>query len=148
MASKGVTLLKGEYSMIFVTRSMSWGSVLDRSNCTNSLCYLLPVAWLDGGKVALSDIVAVVHFEYDLLRGGAQHFDYLYQLVVLGLPCEGRLPVDHLNDAAADRPHVDLGGVVGGTEYQLWRSVASRADVGDVGLVYMSRLGTSHQLLG
>eukprot|EP00754_Rhynchopus_humris_P013920 Rhum_TRINITY_DN14356_c14_g1::Rhum_TRINITY_DN14356_c14_g1_i1::g.84606::m.84606 len=85
--------------------------------------------------------VALVHGLDLLTRGRAQHLDDLHQLVDARLSREQRLPDEQLGEDAAQRPHVDGGGVVRGTEDELRGTVIPRADVGHVGL-------SLHQLLG
>ena len=110
----------------------------------------------DLGKLVLH--IVGVHGA-DLLAGrSSQNLDDLNQLVDARLSLEKRLAEHELSHdtssgpdictdisktcvfyfilfGARERGHTNLGGIVGGTEYQLRSAVVAGADVGDVGLV-------------
>lgn len=93
-----------------------------------------------------------IHGQNLLDGGSAQNPNDFHKLIDIVGGNEHRLTDKHLDEDTACRPHVDLGGVVGCSENQLRSSIASRTDVGDIGLTLhklLSRTKIAHdQLVG
>lgn len=117
-------------------RSISWGSVFDFNICVFYFSYLSPIPCLDVWEVVVSRIVARIHIQYGLFAWCPEYLDDFDQLVILGLTSEGRLTIDHFDYDTADRPHINLRTVVGGTKDKLWSSIASWTDVSDIALFF------------
>ena len=103
--------------------------------------HLLPLPLLDFGELVVVEVVVRVHVNDLGLGGRSHHLDDLDQVVDAALADEQGQPVDHLQDHAPSRPDVDHRGVLVGAEDQLRRSVAPRADVGQVRLTLPDDLG-------
>ena len=85
--------------------------------------------WHQVGEVTV--LIIWVH-RLDFLRHRrAENLENLADLS-LGVPSrEKRAHFDKFGDHASGRPHIDLLVVIGGTEYKLWGSIVTRADVRD-----------------
>ena len=97
--------------------------------------YLGPLSFLDFGELVVVEVVVGVHVHNLTLGGGPQHLDNLDEMVDTILSNEKGSPLNHLEQDTAHRPDIYHGGVVSGSEDELGRPVASRADVGQIGLV-------------
>lgn len=80
----------------------------------------------------------------DLVAGRrAQHFYDLDELINAVSTGEKWLAQHELGHDADAAPHVDLGSVVDGAEYEFWGAVVARADVRDVGFAPYQDLGAA-----
>lgn len=74
-------------------------------------------------------------------RRSPEDLNDLDHLVHVIAAVEEGLAGDHLGDHAAERPHVDLGSVLGALEDEFGSSVVARADIGDTFLPFAEDLG-------
>ena len=97
--------------------------------------YLAPLSFLDLGELIVIEVIVRIHIDDLTLGGRAQNLDDLDQMIDAVLGNEEGSPLDHFQQHAAHRPHVDHSRVVIGSEDQLGGPVAPRADVGQVGFI-------------
>ena len=69
-----------------------------------------------------------------VLRGGAQHLEDQMKFILHGRAGKQRPAGGHLVENAADPPHINGGGVLGGAQEDVWRSVPQRHNLVTVGL--------------
>lgn len=69
------------------------------------------------------------------LGGRTQYFNDLNQMINATFAHEQRTALDHLKEDAANRPNVNHRGVMSCSEDEFRRPVASRTDIGQIGLM-------------
>jgi hypothetical protein len=73
-----------------------------------------------------------IHSQYLFDSRRAQDSDNLNKLVYIIRRNEERLADDHFDEDTSGRPHVDLSSVISSTENQLWCTITTRADIGNI----------------
>ena len=86
-------------------------------------------------KFVVIKIVFRIHLCHLSLCWGSEHFDDLNEVIKATLTYEKRASIQHFEQDASKRPDIDHCSVVISSEYQLRSSVASRANVGQIGFI-------------
>lgn len=90
---------------------------------------MFPFSFLYFGEFVVVEIVLGVHLDHLSFSGGSHDLNDLDQVINAALADEQRNPVEHFENDTAQRPDVDHGRIVGGSEDEFWCSVAARTDI-------------------
>lgn len=128
----GVSLLTGEYCKIFWIKSRSWGSLVCKTYVFGEM-YFLPRLRRNLGKILVFlDVIFMIHLFHFRSRRSSKNLDNFKELIKLWIAQKWRLPIYHLNDHTAYRPHINLRRIVSCPKDQLRSPIASWADISNI----------------